>query len=113
MIQLYYKTVSKGGKSTYHALTPDSSGAETYEVTDEQAITIAVSLASMAAMQVTKYLPRHKKVSRDIDKMLNESISILKGCGKPIDDELVDHMAASWNMAMMIGQLTDYERVRA
>jgi len=113
MIQLYYKTVSKGGKPSYHALTPDPSGAESYGVTDEQAITIAVSLASMAAMQVTKYLPPHKKVSRDIDKMLNEAISILKGCGKQIDPELVDHMAASWNMAMMIAQLTDYEREAA
>ena len=113
MIQLYYKTVSKGGKPTYHALTPDSSGAESYEMTDEQAITIAVSLASMAAMQATKYMPAHKKVSRDIEKMLNEAISILKGCGKPIDNELVDHMAASWNLAMLIGQLTDYERAGA
>lgn len=113
MIQLYYKTVSKGGKPTYHALTPDLSGAESYELTNRQAITVSVSLIYPVVMNLLDKMPEHKRSVREINKMLNDMVKLLKGAGDEIDDELAEHMFAAWNMAMVIGQLTDYERVGA
>lgn len=113
MIQLYYKTVSKGGKPTYHALTPDSSGAESYELTNRQAITVSVSLIYPVVMNLLDQMPQHKRAAREIRNMLKEMLNLLKGTGEEIDEELAEHMFAAWNLAMMIGQLTDYERVSA
>jgi len=113
MIQLYYKTVSNGGRPTYHALTPDPSGAESYEITNRQAITVSVSLIYPVVMGLLDKMPEHKRAAREIRNMLKDMLTILKGTGEEIDDELAEHMFVSWNLAMMIGQITDYERVRA
>ena len=113
MIQLYYKTVSNGGRPTYHALTPDPSGAESYELTNRQAITVSVSLIYPVVMNLLDKMPEHKKAAREIRKMLLDMLNLLRGTGEEIDDELAEHMFAAWNMAMVIGQLTDYERAGA
>lgn len=113
MIQLYYKTVSKGGKPTYHPLTADSSGAEEVQISNRQAITVAVSLIYPVVMNLLDKMPEHKRSVREINKMLNDMVKLLKGAGDEIDNELSAHLFASWNIAMMIGQLTDYERVSA
>ena len=113
MIQLYYKTVSKGGKPTYHALTPDSSGAEAVEITNRQAITVSVSLIYPVVMNLLDKMPEHKRAAREIRNMLKDMLNLLKGTGEEIDDELAEHMFSAWNLSMVIGQLTDYERAEA
>ena len=96
---------------TYRPIdTPDDKDTTITAIDDEQAITIAASLATIVAMQAIKYLPPHKKVSRDVDRMFAEIIGALKGCGKPIDPGLSDHMANCWNLATRIAQLTEYEQ---
>ena len=110
MIQLYYKTASKGGKPTYHALTPDASGAESVEITNRQAITVSVSLIYPVVMNLLDKMPEHKRAAREIRKMMTDMLSLLKGTGEDIDDELAEHLFAAWNLAMTIGQLTEYER---
>lgn len=110
MIDLYYKKISPNGKVTYHPLeAPNDAGAELKEITDQQAITVAVSLAVTAAMQSVKYLPPHKKVGREIDKMLAGVVDMVKGCGHPVDPALSEHMIWTWNMATRIAQLTHFE----
>lgn len=113
MIQLYYKTVSKGGKPTYHKLTPDSSGAETVEITNRQAITAHVTLVYPIVRSIIDRMPEHKKAAREVRSLLDQSVQLLKGTGEEIDFELSDHLYASWNLAMTIAELTDYERVTA
>lgn len=111
MIQLYYKKISKGGKPTYHKLTPDSSGAETVQITDRQAITIAASLLINVAFGVLDKMPKHRRVVREICNKVEEMVKLLKNVGEDVDKELQAHVADSWNLAMAIAELTDYERV--
>lgn len=109
MIQLYYKKISNGGKVSYHPLTPDAEGAESIEITNRQAITVAVALIYPIVMNLLSQMPEHKRSVREIRKMLNDMLKLLKGTGEEIDDELAEHMFASWNLAMAIGQMTGYE----
>lgn len=113
MIELYYKTVSKGGKPTYHKLTPDSSGAETVEITNQQAITAHVTLVYPIISSIIDRMPQHKKAAREVRKLLDASVELLRGTGQEIDYAFAEHLSNAWNMAMTIAELTDFERVEA
>lgn len=98
-VELYTKTVSPKGKVNYQPYTPSRPDCID-DMTDGQLVTLAVSAGVTCLMMMERMLPEHKRNARQIKKVEEAILALAKGNGEPVDNDIMDYWAKSWNKSM-------------
>jgi hypothetical protein len=99
MQKTLYEKVMVGKKPTYRVYTPTApEGAD--DMTDEQLVTMAVSVGVTCLMVMEKMLKPHARNSRKIRQLEYAILDMAKGAGAMVDPEIVDYWIEVWNSTM-------------
>ncbi len=107
---LYIKKVSPKGRVTYQPLTMEIlDGQEERHLSDAEAISAALTLATIATTNALKLLPPKKAVVTRIDRTLTSCLKAFQEYNVRIDEELMHHLTWCWNMTMILASMVEVE----
>ena len=99
-MQLYEKTISKGGKVVYKPYTPPSQAPVVMNINDREALTIVASLGMMLIMLFERHFPPHQRNARKIKAVEDAIFNLYAGSGEKLDPALVDWVLSCWDETM-------------
>ena len=103
-MQLYEKTISKGGKVVYKPYTPPSQAPVVMNINDREALTIVASLGMMLIMLFERHFPPHQRNARKIKAVEDAIFNLYAGSGEKLDPEISDWVCRAWDETMMKAQ---------
>jgi hypothetical protein len=100
-MQLYEK-VMIGKRTTYREYTPVEEPETLTDInfTEAECLTAAGALGMMLLMVFERNVPAHKVVARKIKALEASILDLYKGTGAPIDDNIAELMAITWDRTM-------------
>lgn len=99
-MQLYEKSISKGGKVVYKPYTPPSQAPVVMNINDREALTIVASLGMMLIMLFERHIPSHTRNMRKIKTAEKALFQLFDGTGEKLDPALVDWVLSCWDETM-------------
>lgn len=99
MAELYTK-VQQGNRVRYVPLQEKAPPLPPPDFTDEEIITLGVSVGAMILIQLEQNIPEHKRNRRKVKAVTDALMNLAHGNGKPIDTELIDYWTEVWNTTM-------------
>lgn len=96
MTPTLYEKVMTGKRTTYKEYVPTApDGAD--DMTNEQLVTMAVSVGVTCLMMLEKMLKPHARNARKIQQLEHAIFELAKGQGAHVEAEIVDYWIEVWN----------------
>ena len=86
-LQLYTKEVSEGGRTRYMPYPPENELS--MELDTEQVVTLLTTIGMCLNMCVTKLLPEHSRMARNVKHVDEALLRLSEGQRKPLDEHLI------------------------
>lgn len=96
-----YKKVMKGKAVRYELITPEPERVlVNSEFTPEQIVTMVGTMGICLIESISRLLPEHTKVSREVVKANTALLTLFSNTGHGIDKETTEYACECWNETM-------------
>lgn len=95
-----YERIPHGKTYRYREyVTPDPTVPKPQQFyTDEEIITLGVSIGAILLVQLEQLIPEHKRNHRKVKAVTDAILDLARGQGQPIDKEQIDYWCRCWNV---------------
>ena len=98
MSQLYIKHTSPKGRVTYQPF-PHVENAS-MELDNKEVVTILTSVGMCLTQSITRFLPYHSRINRNVTDVEKALLKLSKGAAGPLDEHLIQVGASGFNAAV-------------
>lgn len=97
---MLYEKVIKGKQVRYIEHDPNANVPHVMEFSNEELITLGVSLGTVMLMLLERQLPEKARNRRKIKAVHDAILDLSRGTGEPVSGEMIQYWANCWDETM-------------